>query len=70
MEKAGDLVEIVLDPQYTSLFTRRNYYQLTVCVTRKWAGVDSAWEQEKPEARKMPVNRADSHLSGARFVRR
>ena len=32
-------------------------------------GVDNAWEQEKLEARKMPVNRADSHTSGARFVR-
>jgi hypothetical protein len=30
--------------------------------------VDSAWEQEKPEARKMLVNRADSHKSTARFV--
>ncbi len=44
-------------------------YRLTVCVTRVWAGVDSAWEQEKLEARKMPVNRADSHTSGARGVR-
>jgi hypothetical protein len=33
-----------------------------------WAGVDNAWEQEKLEARKMLVNRADSHTSGARFV--
>jgi len=33
-----------------------------------WAGVDSAWEQGKLEARKMPVNRADSHTSGARRV--
>ena len=33
-----------------------------------WAGVDSAWEQEKPEARKMLENAADSHTSGARFV--
>ena len=40
----------------------------TVCVTRKWAGVDSVWEQEKPEARKMLENAAESHLSGARFV--
>jgi hypothetical protein len=38
--------------------------------TARWAGVDSAWEQENPEARKMPVNRPDSHTSGARFVRR
>jgi hypothetical protein len=44
--------------------------RLTVCVTCVWAGVDSAWEQEKLEARKMLVNRADSHTSGARFVRR
>jgi hypothetical protein len=35
-----------------------------------WAGVDNAWEQEKPEARKMLVKRADSHTSGARFVGR
>jgi hypothetical protein len=32
-------------------------------------GVDSVWEQEKLEARKMLINRADSHTSGARFVR-
>jgi len=30
-----------------------------------WAGVDSAWEQGKLEARKMPENAADSHTSGA-----
>jgi len=40
----------------------------TVCVTRAGAGVDSAWEQEKPEARKMPENAAESPASGARFV--
>jgi len=43
---------------------------LTVCVTRKWAGVDNVWEREKLKARKMLENRAESHLSGARFVRR
>jgi hypothetical protein len=32
--------------------------------------VDSAWEQEKPEVRKMPVSRDESHQSAARFVRR
>jgi len=42
----------------------------TVCVSRWWAGVDSAWEQEKPEARKMPENGAESHQSAARFVGR
>jgi hypothetical protein len=40
----------------------------TVCVSRWWAGVDSAWEQEKPEARKMPENAAESHQSAARCV--
>jgi hypothetical protein len=39
--------------------------QLTVCVTCVWAGVDSAWEQEKLEARKMLENAAESHTSGA-----
>ena len=34
-----------------------------------WAGVDSAWEQRKLEARKMPVNRADYLASSARGVR-
>ncbi len=33
-----------------------------------WAGVDSAGEQEKREARKMPENAAESHTSGTRFV--
>jgi hypothetical protein len=41
---------------------------LTVCVTCVWAGVDSAWEQEKLEARKILENAAESHTSGARFV--
>lgn len=41
---------------------------LTVCVTCVWAGVDSAWEQKKLEARKMPENAAESHTSGARCV--
>jgi hypothetical protein len=40
----------------------------TVCVTCVWAGVDSAWEQEKLEARKLLENAAESHTSGARFV--
>jgi hypothetical protein len=35
-----------------------------------WAGVDSAWEQKKLEAWKMLENAAESHTSGARFVRR
>jgi len=30
--------------------------------------VDSAWEQKKPEARKMLENAAESHQSAARFV--
>jgi hypothetical protein len=35
-----------------------------------WAGVDSAWEQEKLEARKMLEKAAESHTSAARFVGR
>jgi hypothetical protein len=30
-----------------------------------WAGVDSAWEQKKLEARKMPENAAESPASSA-----
>ena len=43
---------------------------MTVAVigTCVWAGVDSVWEQEKLEARKMLENAAESHTSGARFV--
>jgi len=40
----------------------------TVCVSGGGAGVDSAWEQRKLEARKILENRADSHTSTARFV--
>jgi hypothetical protein len=36
----------------------------------RWVGVDSAWEQKKPKARKMLENGDESHLSSARFVRR
>ena len=43
-------------------------YRPTVCVTGAGAGVDSAWEQEKLEARKILENAAESHTSGARFV--
>jgi len=32
--------------------------------------VDNAWEQRKPEARKMLENAVESHLSSARFVGR
>ena len=38
------------------------------CVRDYRAGVDSAWEGEKLEARKMLENAAESHTSGARFV--
>ena len=44
--------------------------QSTAGVTRKRAGVDSACEQYKPKAKKMPLKRADSHLSAARLVGR
>jgi len=49
-----------------------NYYGrrrwLTVCVTGAGAGVDSVWEQEKLEARKMLENAVESPASSARFV--
>jgi len=58
-------------PQHFQEFQRfGNPCRLTVCVTCVWAGVDNAWEQKKLEARKMLLNRADSHTSGARFVGR
>lgn len=37
----------------------------TVCVTGMWAGMDSVWEQENADARKMLENAAESHTSGA-----
>jgi hypothetical protein len=42
----------------------------SVCVTGRWAGVDNAWEQENPEARKLLENEYESHLSCACFVGR
>jgi hypothetical protein len=39
-----------------------------VCVSDGGAGWDSAWKQEKPEARKMLVEAAESPPSTARFV--
>ena len=41
---------------------------LTVCVTGAGAGVDSVWEQEKLEARKMLENGDESPASSARCV--
>ena len=40
-----------------------------VCASGQWAGVDSAWEQEKLEARKTLENRAESPVSNVRSVR-
>jgi len=42
----------------------------TVCAPGAGVGVDSAWEQEKHEARKMLVNAAESPASSARCVGR
>jgi len=52
---------------------------LTVCVREAWqvcfdrlnnqAGMDSAWEQKKLEARKTPGMCAESPVSSVRFVR-
>jgi len=41
---------------------------LTVCITCVWAGVDSLWEQEKLEARKMLENAARPAGSPTRQV--
>ena len=41
---------------------------LTVCVSGLWAGWDPAWEQRKPEARKLLENPHPTHKSTARFV--
>jgi hypothetical protein len=41
-----------------------------ICISGGWVGVDSVWEQEKLEARKMLENGGESHLSSARFVGR
>jgi len=54
----------------SSLVTNYRHSCRTVCVTRKRAGADKVWKREKLKARKMPEKRADSHLSGARIVRR
>jgi len=43
-------------------------WNLAVCFSSGGAGADSAWEQEKLEARKMPENGDQSHLSSARCV--
>jgi len=43
---------------------------LTVCVTGAGAGVDSAWEQEKLEARKILEKPYRTPASSARFVGR
>ena len=40
----------------------------TVCVTGAGVDVDSVWEQEKLEARKILENAAESPASSARFV--
>ena len=53
---------------YKSIF--KNLLTLQVIGTCVWAGVDSAWEQEKLEARKLLVNRAESPASSARCVGR
>jgi hypothetical protein len=53
---------------YFSSFNSLRYPRVGVSGQARQPGVDSAWEQKKLEARKMLVNRADSHTSGARFV--
>jgi hypothetical protein len=43
-------------------------YRLAASLLLSGAGVDSAWEQKKPEARKMLLEAADSRKSATRFV--
>jgi len=57
---AGDLQELGIALSLT----------LQVIGSRWWAGVDSALEQRKLEARKTLENGAESHQSAARFVGR
>jgi hypothetical protein len=45
-----------------------HYNRPTMSVTGAGAGVDSAWEQKKLEARKMLENAAESPASSVRFV--
>jgi hypothetical protein len=63
------LFELNMSSHFLTLFVLSCANCPTVCVTCVWAGVDSVWEQEKLEARKMPEHAAESHTSGARFVR-
>jgi hypothetical protein len=68
---------IIFYPYFSNNFQQPNpspSHHWTVCLDKldnqPWAGVDSVWEQKKLEVRKLPENRPDSHLSGARFVTR
>ena len=38
-------------------------YRPTVCVTGRWAGVGFAWEQYKPEAKKMLKNGREAYYA-------
>lgn len=67
------LDDVVSIPDYSGIVKGKNETrfarkQPTVCVTGLWAGWVTAWEQDKPDARKILVNRADSHKSSARGV--
>jgi hypothetical protein len=67
------LFQVVMDDRVVFCLSLHDYIlqvRPTVCVSRWWAGWDSLREQKKPEARKMPVSRDESHQSAARFVRR
>jgi hypothetical protein len=54
----------------TVIISFGGYADQWTCVTYVCAGVNSVWEQEKQEARKVPENAAESPASSARFVRR
>ena len=59
---------LVFDSVHSNLKNNPDTSRPTVCVTGAGAGVDSAWEQKKLEARKMLENAAESPASSARFV--
>jgi hypothetical protein len=63
----AEKIECLADRGYQGLIEIHNS-RPTVCVTRAGAGMDSAWEQEKLEARKMLESAAESPASRALFV--
>jgi hypothetical protein len=67
LSSAKDSVKPALNLSVTQQITNRP----TACVTGAGVGIDSVWEQEKLDARKIPaVGAAEAPASSARFVGR